>query len=248
MLAQVRDGFFDAVPRRKGKATLEIEFPFASKSLLDEIRSRVVPTLPLHHRLKIVDSDKVDEAEEKTLCRHPEGRMSLGRSMERKLIWSRFNVAREMAIEHVKPEGRVLNLSEGEIVKTDFKTKTMVLRRFRFKGRGSYDGLGIPKEQGDYAISEVREGDWHYRHTYFRAGGEIIGTYYNINTPVELYPDRIRYVDLEVDVVCFPDGTTRIVDEGELAKRFEEGTLSAEMRDKALGEARRLSAVLQSVL
>jgi len=51
-------------------------------------------------------------------------------------------------------------------------------------------------------------------------------------------------VDLEIDVVQFPGGRVEMVDERELWKRFEEGYLGAKMRDKALGEASRLSAAL----
>jgi probable ribonuclease FAU-1 len=61
---------------------------------------------------------------------------------------------------------------------------------------------------------------------------------------VEFYPDRIRSVDLEIDVVQFADGRVEVVDEGELSKRFEQGYLSAKMREKALSEASRLSASL----
>jgi len=226
---------------------LEIEFPLLSKSRLDEIRSTVLPTLPLHHRLKIIASDQVDAVERILLPHHPELGESMSRDMERELIWDRYERGREIAIEHVKPEGRVLNLSEGEVVEADFAGKRLVLKRSGFKGRDKYDGLGIPKQEGDYAVSEIREGDWYYRHTYFRAQGERIGCYYNINTPVEFYPDRIRYVDLEIDVVQFPNGMVEMVDEVELGKRFEQGYISAALRKKAICEASGLSVALRGV-
>ena len=246
VLTQVRDGFLDAVTRKRAKDVLEIEFPLVSKSRFDEIRSTVLPTLPLHHRLKIIASDQVDFTEEKTLLHHPEMRESIGRDMERKFIWDKYERGKEIAIEHVKPDGKVLNLSEGEVVEADFAMKRLVLKRSKFKGRSKYDGLGIAKQEGDYAVSEIQEEDWYYRHTYLRVRGERIGTYYNINTPVEFYPDRIRYVDLEIDVVQFPDGTIRIVDEGELDKQFELGYLSAKMREKALKEAWEIESRLRS--
>jgi hypothetical protein len=42
LLTHVREGFFDAVTRRMTKEVLEIEFPFLSKSRLDEIRGTVL--------------------------------------------------------------------------------------------------------------------------------------------------------------------------------------------------------------
>ena len=248
LLPHVRDGLPDAVTRRRAKDVLEIEFPSGSKSRLDEARNTVMPTLRLHHRLKIIASGQVDLVEEKNLSGAPEMTESLSRDMERKLIWDGYQRAKVIAVEHVKLEGKVLNLSEGEVVENDFEKRRLVLKRFKFKGRSKYDGLGIPKREGDYAVSEIEEGYWYYRHIYHRAGGEKIGAYYNINTPVEFYPDRIRYVDLEIDVVQFPDGRVKVVDEGELSKRFEEGYLSATMRDKALNEASRLSSALAGTL
>ena len=226
------------------KDILEIEFPLPSKSRLDEIRNTVVPTLLHHHRLKIIASDAIDKIERSTLAENPQRRETLGFALEKAWLWDRYKPGKGVAIDHVKPDGRVLDLSEGEVIEADQAGKRLLLRRSKLKGRGRYDGLGIPKEEGDYAVSEIRGGQWHYRHTYFRLHGEKIGAYYNINTPVEFYPDRIRYVDLEVDVVKFPDGGVKVVDRGELSKRFEEGCLSAAMRDKALSEASRLSGVI----
>lgn len=64
--------------------------------------------------------------------------------------------------------------------------------------------------------------------------------------PVEFYPHRVRYVDLEIDVVQFPDGRVEVVDEGELARGFEQGHLTVEMVQKAIDEASRLKKLLKS--
>jgi protein associated with RNAse G/E len=247
LITHMGDCFCDVVTRRRANDIAEIEFPFVSKLLLDEIRNTVVPTLLNHHRLKIIASDQVDRIEENTLAAQPERREALGCSMEKEWIWDQYEIGKEIAIEHVKLDGRVLRLSEGEVVGVNFAERSLILRRSKFKGRSKYDGLGISKLEGDYAVSEIREWEWHYRHTYFRAQGERIGAYYNINTPVEFYPDRIRYVDLEIDVVQFPEGGVDVVDEGELAKRFEQGYLSAKMREKAMSQASKLKRWLISL-
>ncbi|MDW8103257.1 MAG: DUF402 domain-containing protein [Anaerolineae bacterium] len=101
----------------------------------------------------------------------------------------------------------------------------IILRRWRYKGRGQYDGLNLPKEEGDYALTEVKEGSRILKHTYFGREGNLKGEFFNINTPVELYPGFIRYVDLEVDVVRWPDGQVRVVDEEELQKVVSRGCL-----------------------
>jgi len=233
----LRDHFFDTLCRNRTMGSAELEFPFAAKTALDELRNRVLPTVPRHHHLRIIASDYVNLLEEKTLAGHPEKRNALGRNMEKSLVWGGFQKGKEIQIEHVKLDGRVIFLSEGEIVGEDFEQKKLVLRRSRFKGRSKYDGLGIDKREGDYAVSEVQEGLWYYRHTYFRKDGTLIGRYVNINTPVEFYPDRIRYVDLEIDVVQMPDGQVIVTDEEDLEKQFEAGTLGKELKERAKKEA-----------
>jgi protein associated with RNAse G/E len=233
MAKALQGHFFDAVYRNKGEGSVEVEFPFSAKEALDELRNRVLPTVPRHHHFRIVASDYVNLLEEKTLSGHPEKRESVGRSMEKSLIWDTLQEGKEIKIEHVKLDGEVIFLSEGVILEKDFDLKSLVLKRSRFKGRTKYDGLGIEKREGDYAVSEVLGGQWHYRHTYFREDGTLIGRYVNINTPVEFYPDRIRYVDLEIDVVQMPDGRTFVTDEEDLAERFKAGFLSAELVETA---------------
>jgi protein associated with RNAse G/E len=229
----LRKRFFDAIWRSKADAAPEIEFPSEAKKALDEIRNRVLPTVPGHHHFRIVASDYVNLIEEKTLSGHPETRGSAGRGMEKSLIWGAYLEGREIKIEHVKIDGQAIFLSEGAVLEKDFDRRRLVLKRSRFKGRTRYDGLGIEKREGDYAVSEIQEGFWHYQHTYFRSDGTLIGRYVNINTPVEFYPDRVRYVDLEVDVVQMPEGRVFITDEAELEERFREGYLSAELVETA---------------
>jgi protein associated with RNAse G/E len=229
----LREQFFDIIWRNKREGSAELEFPFAAKATLDELRNRVLPTVPRHHHFRIIASDYVNLLEEKTLSGHPEKRESVGRSMEKSLIWDTFEKGKEIKIEHVKLDGEVIYLSEGVILEKDFDRKTLVLKRSRFKGRTKYDGLGIEKREGDYAISEIQEGLWCYTHTYFRDDGRLIGRYININTPVEFYPDRIRYVDLEIDVVQMPDGQVSVADEEDLEGQWKAGHLSKELMEKA---------------
>jgi protein associated with RNAse G/E len=233
----LRGQFFDIICRNKQEGSAEIEFPYAAKTALDELRNRVLPTVPRHHHFRILASDYVNLLEENTLSGRPKERESVGRSMEKSLIWDAFQMGKEIRIEHVKLDGRIIFLSEGEIVEKDFDRKKLVLRRSRFTGRTKYDGLRIEKREGDYAVSEVQEGQWYYTHTYFRADGTLIGRYVNINTPVEFYPDRIRYVDLEIDVVQMPDGQVNVIDEDELERQFLAGYLGEELKERAKKEA-----------
>lgn len=220
---------------------LEVEFPFEAKRTLDEIRQEKVPTLPGHHQFRLIDSGRLDAAEEE-LQKHTEARGQIAQRLKEELIYSAYSPGCELRIEHVKPRGEVLWLSEGEIISFDREKNLLLLKRTRFKGRATYDGLGIPKEEGDYAITEAREGAWVLKHRYFSRRGVVKGEYFNIGTPIEFYPDRIRYVDLEVDVVRWPDGRMEIVDQGVLGEAVQAGYLSPELAAKAMSIARELKA------
>jgi hypothetical protein len=94
---------------------------------------------------------------------------------------------------------------------------------------GFYDGLGVKKEVGDKAVSETKMGEWCITTKYFSSSGDWKGTYINLNTPVEIYPKTIRYVDLEVDVCIHPDGTNKILDVEKLEKALEKGYISKKL-------------------
>jgi protein associated with RNAse G/E len=188
----------------------------------------------------------VDLMEKKELSNHPERRKAVSENLEKRLVWDTYAPGKEIGLVHVKLDGQILSLSEGEVLQANFNKRRLILKRSKFKGRSAYDGLDVPKQEGDYAITEVKEGDWFYKHTYLRKNGEIIGWYYNINTPVEFYPEEIRYVDLDIDVVGRPDGKAEVKDEAILEKQFESGHLSANLKDLALKTARDLLTLAKS--
>ncbi len=240
----LRKNLFDAVCRVKEEGpdrVVEVELPYQAKKALDGLRNRVLPTVNLHHRLRLIAPKLLDLMEKKQLARRPGHKKGISKDLEKNLIWGFLKRGREVAIEHCKLDGRVLSLSEGIIINSNYKEKRLLLKRSRFKGRYQYDGLSVPKEEGDYAVTEVKEGSWYYRHSYYRRDGRLIGQYYNINTPVELYPDRIRYVDLEVDVVKWPQGRSEVVEKELLDRQVKNGSINRKLGEKALAIAEELN-------
>ncbi|MBN2468949.1 MAG: DUF402 domain-containing protein [Deltaproteobacteria bacterium] len=232
----IRNEFKESIRRTtsSGESTfIEIEFPGDSKIQLDGIRQTVVPTVLNHHRLRLINSALVDLIETTKLPYHPEKRVEVSNDLENRLVWETYTKGKKIGIEHVKLSGQVISLSEGDIVEADWKTKTLTLKRIKFKRGNSYDGLGIPKQHGDYAITTIKEGGSFYKHTYLRQNNQIIGEYYNINTSIELYPNTVRYVDLEIDVVRWPDGTVKIIDEDVLDRYARLGFIHSALREQA---------------
>ncbi|ELY92856.1 hypothetical protein C483_06902 [Natrialba hulunbeirensis JCM 10989] len=206
-----------------------------SRFALDEARRAVETTMPGHHRTKAADraaSSAVDFAE--AVCG------SVVDELESDEDAFPFDaVSRQfgplsgdrLEIGHGKPDGRLISLGYGDVTEWDPEGKVTLERSMG--GGGSYDALGTPKEDGDTAVTKFREGRWWYPTTYKGADGSTKGTYVNICTPVELFPDTVRYVDLYIDVIRRPDGEVEIVDEDELEAAIEDGVVSAELGEKA---------------
>ena len=216
------------------KARVLAEFPRPVKESLDGIRAKYVPTLPGHHHLKAIDSQRVDEVEGGT---PPEELPAAAERLREELIYRFLEPGRTVEVWHGKArggfswQGTLARLVPGEV---------LVLAR-RFRGRGTYDSLDLPKLEGDHGTVELYEGRWWGRRRYFRADGALIGEIYNIHTPPELYPDGVRYLDLEVDVVRRPDGGVALVDEEELRRKVEGGLIPEALALRALEEARSLA-------
>ena len=134
-------------------------------------------------------------------------------------------------IRHGKPDGRAFSLGSGEV--TDWEPDGSLDVTRTLSGSGTYDGLGTRREAGDTAVTKFREGRWWYPTVYRSAEGEHRGTYVNVCTPVECFPDEVRYVDLHVDVVKRPDGTVERVDDDELDDAVADGHVTETLAGRA---------------
>ncbi|PSQ55026.1 RNA-binding protein [Halobacteriales archaeon SW_8_68_21] len=164
---------------------------------LDDARRTATATMPGHHRVKAGSLDAsagVDLAE--ALCDpDPDAAFPFG------VVTDAFG-PREgdaLRIDHGKPDGRLITLGEGTV--TDIDADGTVTVEREMTGGGTYDGLGVDREAGDVAETSLKDGRWWYPTTYRGRDGTVRGTYVNVCTPVEVFPDAARYVDLHVDVV-----------------------------------------------
>jgi len=206
--------------------SLDFEFPGQSKYRLDEIRGSITPTVRGHHRYKACGGNiasAVDMAE--NLLAKGESQDEVEELLKRTIRASYPAEGSEVEIEHVKLNGSRLHLGTAMVHRFDENEGSMSLRR-PIKGGGLYDGLKVEKRSGDYAITEAKFEEWYLVTQYFSREGILKGTYVNVNTPIELYPDRLRYVDLEVDICIWPNGEIRILDTKYLEEAVSEGLIS----------------------
>jgi hypothetical protein len=219
----------EPMDERDGWVRARVEFPGAAKESLDRIRSGVVPTLAKHHRLRTIHPRALSQPEQE-LAEFPERKEKLEKKTFADLVLTPLQKAASVRLEHVRISGRRVRPREGLLVEAT--AQRVVMQRFFSKGR--YDGLNLPIEDGDYALTDIEEGAWFVKHSYYSRTGVLKGEYHNINTPVEMYPHGARYLDLEVDVVCRAGGRPFLVDREKMAILVKEGLIWAGLERRAL--------------
>jgi len=213
----------------EGNHFVNVEFPALSKKRLDEIRKTVAPTIDGHHHYKASGykvSTALEMAERLLEKGYPQADVN---DLLKQTIEMEFpSVGSYIKIEHVKLDGKVFHLGPALVEAFD-QDKSFIRFRRVFKKTGVYDGLKTPKEPDDYAITEAKMDEWHFKTQYFSKEGQIKGTYINLNTPIELYPYAIRYIDLEADVCVWPDGRVETLDVEKLEEALTKGLVTEKL-------------------
>ncbi|HYB19549.1 MAG TPA: DUF402 domain-containing protein [Thermodesulfobacteriota bacterium] len=234
-LAESERELIDELESSKELVHARLEFGGDSKGSLDLIRSSVAPSLSRHHRLRILHPQKLEKAE-KQLGKQPQLKEDLDRTLFQEIILTPLSKAGVVKLEHIKIAGKPVRPREGILLGAK-GTQILIKRSF---SQGRYDGLDLPIEEGDYSLTEAQEGAWYVKHAYYSKEGRLKGEYYNVNTPVELYPYGARYVDLEIDVVRRVGERPFLVDRENLAVLTKDGSIGAGLEKKALEVAQNL--------
>ena len=215
-----------------GLLGVRIGFPNDAKLKLDELRSMVAYTVPYHHYCRAGGeglSSMVTIAED-LVERGVVPAEEMSKNFREQVLGISPRIGSMVKIIHVKPDGRRIILGRGKVVgKIDGSIRLMR----RIMGFGVYDGLGVEKCPGDYAITEASMFRPWMKTSYYSISGTLKGCYYNISTPVSIYPDHIHYFDLELDVVVKPGSGPEIIDADELEKAVQENRISEELKKTA---------------
>jgi len=215
-----------------------------SRFALDEIRREVTATMGGHHRIK-AGSEGASAAVDFVESLSAGEATAVGGDAEFPFaaVTDNFGptVGDEITINHGKPDGRLFSLGSGTVTERDGESITLVRE---LTGGGRYDGLGVPRSDGDTATTTFQEGRWWYPTVYRTSDDDLVGTYVNICTPIECFPDAVRYIDLHVDVLKYPDGTVERVDDDELDAAVTNGDLSDELAEKTRAVGRALETSL----
>ncbi len=210
---------------RDGLCIHFIDFGKESKEFLDKMRSKVKPTMAGHHTLKSMGYPFAAE---------------LGDSLSGKK-----NVVKDVVLENISP-GQHYRVVQNKI--TDraicmrgrvLDTNSKVEIRRNVRAVGTYKGLGIPKERGDYSVVSVKDGEMFVKETYFDADGKRKGALFSICTPVELSPTFARSIGLELCVVE-QAGKRELLNLELMEEAVKCGSLSKGLKDKAMKIAKEI--------
>lgn len=211
-----------------------------AKSLLDNIRSKIHPTIEYHHSLKaggFEESSLVDFSEESLRLGYATSRIGLAI-----ISYIASNLkGRKVTIDHRIPDGRRASLGPFTVDSyTVGDSVRMVLTRV-FKTPGTLDGLNVEKKPGDYSRTIIDTREWHTIHEYYSKDGKLLGVYVNINTPAEIGFKSIRYLDLYIDVIKKPGEEPEIKDSEELERALQENLVTRDLYEEAVEEAERVA-------
>jgi Ribonuclease G/E len=233
----------------EGTSNADIEFPLEVKNALDKTRAKIKPTIARHHFYKSAGYASLVDLAEMIIEDRPEERSYVTSKLEKVVSRDLPRVDDSINIEHVKLDGRNIVLARGRVAETTSRGFT-IRRQFRHTNRklkmtqDSYEAVDVASSEGDYAMTLVVPGALSLVTNYYSREGHLKGTYVNVNTGVEVYPSngnspgRIRYIDLEIDVVKAPiTEEPRIIDQHLLKKAVQRGFITNEMADQSRSKA-----------
>ena len=232
----------------EGISNADIEFPAEVKEALDKTRAKIKPTVEHHHYYKSAGYAPLVDFAEMIMEDRPEEKSYVKSKLENVVSRDMPKIDDPINVEHVKLDGRAIILARGRVI--DVNARGLVIRRqFRYTTRKLkmtqeyVDDVGVSRDEGDYAVTNVVPGSMTLVTDYYSRNDQLKGTYININTGVEIYPGngnspgRIRYVDLEIDVVSPRVGETRIIDQHLLKRAVQRGFITEDIADTARARA-----------
>ncbi len=214
-----------------------------SKQILDEYRRKVIPTMINHHTYRSGGLNVIDFSEkliEKGVS------PNLIEETIKEYFVQKLKDEGTVYVTHKKIQGR--DFTKVEVV-SDVKISDgeIILKTIRpLKPGINYDGLNIPIEPGDYAMTTYIEGNWYFIREYYNSSGELKGKYINVNTPIEIVENKIRYIDLIVDVIEL-NGEKKVIDLEELRETLNNIRTNRKLLNKIEETVRALSGEETSI-
>lgn len=231
---------------RGGEMVAHAYLPGHAKSVCDELRSHLCPTLPGHHKYKAIGDmyGTTVDALEKELSADELRARTMPLNILASIDTMQYTIQNRLRLRVRDLRGVLHDQGVLEKVADDLRAGWIDVRQ-PLQGKDAYPrDFRVDKNPGDYAVTHFQEGAWHHHTRFFNRQGDWTGTYISYTTPVAIFADQIHVVDLGVVVTHSTRQEPRIRGLDALERARERGTVSQALLGKIRDEA---EAVLQQL-
>lgn len=144
---------------------------------------------------------------------------------------------RTITVHAKKYDGRVRKKWSGGLVRN---TDGVIVLIAKFEKAVEHNDLGVI-EAGTVSFEHFWLDRWYNVFRFHRPGGDLLAYYTNIAMPAVIENDALCYVDLDIDVILWPDGGVEVLDRDD----FEENSVKF---GYAEGDKQAVEAALDEVL
>jgi protein associated with RNAse G/E len=151
-----------------------------------------------------------------------------------------METSREIAVHAKKYDGRVRKTWTGGVVS---ESDELIVLVAKFEASVEHNDLGNIKA-GTISFEHFWLDRWYNIFRFHEPDGALLAYYVNIAMPAELDGEVLSYVDLDIDVIRWPDGRVDVLDRDDFEKNQKKFDYPQDVIDNA--EAA-LSNVLQLI-
>ena len=123
----------------------------------------------------------------------------------------------DLTVNAKKYDGRVRKIWKGGVLSQSDDSLVLVAK---FEETVEHNDLGCIKS-GTISFEHFWFDRWYNIFRFHKPDGELLAHYCNVAMPAVLEDDVLSYVDLDIDVIKWPDGRVDVLDRDD----FEENTL-----------------------
>ncbi len=125
-----------------------------------------------------------------------------------------MEISREITIHAKKYDERVRKIWTGGVLSESDELVVMVAR---FEKTVKHNDLGVI-EEGTVSFEHFWLDRWYNVFRFHRPDGTLLAHYVNIAMPAEIDGDVLSYIDLDIDVIRWADGSVEVLDRDDFEK------------------------------
>lgn len=133
-----------------------------------------------------------------------------------------------LTVHAKKYDGRVRKTWSGAVTTV---SDTLIVLIAKFEAAVQHNDLGFI-DAGTVSFEHFWTDRWYNVFRFHRPGGELLAFYVNIAMPAQIETKTLSYIDLDVDVILWPDGKIEVLDWDDFEKNSKKFGYADDVRDK----------------